>query len=158
MSATLVWSLVAAGLLVGEVLTLSLVALMLAGGALVAVALAAVGVGVPVQLLGFGAASAALLVGVRPVARRHLATPSLPNSPDRALVGQPAVVTAEVREDAGQVRVHGELWSARAGVEGDVLPAGTPVFVTAVSGVTVVVLPSDPDFRPGLPPGTDRPE
>lgn len=148
MSEVLLWSLVAAGLLVGEVLTLSLVLLMLAGGALVALGLAAVGVGLPLQLVGFGVASAALLVGVRPVARRHLAVPSLPNSPDRALVGQPAVVTVEVREGAGQVRVHGELWSARPQVEGDVLPVGAHVFVSAVSGVTVSVLPSDLSHPP----------
>lgn len=148
MSATVVWALVAGGLLVGEVLTLSLVALMLSGGALVALGLAAVGVGVPLQLVGFGVASAALLAGVRPVARRHLAVPALPNSPDRALVGQPAVVTVRVHDDGGQVRVHGELWTARPQVEGDVLPTGAAVFVTAVDGVTVRVLPSDLDHPP----------
>jgi membrane protein implicated in regulation of membrane protease activity len=41
---------------------------------------------------------------------------------------------------AGQVRVRGEIWRA---VSAELLPEGTPVVVTALEGLTLVVRPAE---------------
>jgi membrane protein implicated in regulation of membrane protease activity len=76
MSAWLVWLvwLIAAGVLaVGEMVTLALVLGMTAGAALAAAAVAGVGGQTAWQIVAFGAVCGALLLGLRPLARRHLA-------------------------------------------------------------------------------------
>src|SRR3712207_5764 len=71
-AAWLLW-LIAAGLFAaGEMASLDLVLLMFAGGALGGMGAAFLTDSVPVQLLAFVVVSAALLVVVRPVAKRHL--------------------------------------------------------------------------------------
>ena len=138
-----VWGLVAAALLVGELLTLALVAGLLGVGAVAALLVAATGAGLPLQLVAFGGSSALLLTVVRPVARRHLAVrPVLANDSTSMLVGRTAQVVQDVTDDSGQVRVDGELWRARPAVPGDVLPTGSRVLIDAVSGPTVAVYPT----------------
>lgn len=52
------------------------------------------------------------------------------------LVGSFGITKAEVGPSGGLVQIHGELWSA---VADEMLPTGTPVVVSAVSGLTVTV-------------------
>ncbi len=144
MGDVLVWAVLAAGLLVAELFTLALVAGLLGAAAVAALVAAAIGLGVPLQLLVFGAGSVVLLGVVRPVARRHLdVRPVLANDPGQALVGRDARVVTEVTDDTGQVRIDGELWRARPAVQGDVLTAGSLVFISAVQGATVSVYPKE---------------
>lgn len=140
----LVWVVVAAGLLAGEVLTLNLVLLMLSAAALVAAAVALTDAGLAVELLAFAGASTALLLFVRPIAQRHLRSPGGTVDTPRALEGRVAVVVEDVTDDAGQVRVHGEIWRARAYAGGPDLPAGTSVVVAQVEGATLHVYAEDP--------------
>ncbi len=133
-----VWTIIAVGLCVGELLTLNLVLLMLGGAALAAGATAFVTGALVPQLVAFMAASLLLLAGVRPLARRHLEVAELPSGTAR-LPGRAAVVVERVSEDSGQVRVDGELWRARPFSGGPELPAGTAVVVASVEGATLHV-------------------
>ena len=136
----LAWFLVAVALCVGEVLTVDLVLLMLAGAALAGGATALVTDAVAVQA-AVAAVTAVLLLGlVRPVAKRHLAVPALVSGADR-LRGRPALVVQAVTGDSGQVRVDGELWRARPWSGGAGAPAGSTVVVAAVEGATLHVYP-----------------
>ena len=132
------WLVVAAALCVGEVFTLDLVLLMLAGGALAGGATALVTDAVVPQVLVAGATAGLLLALVRPVARRHLEVPALPSAADR-LRGRTAVVVQQVTADSGQVRLDGELWRARAYAGGADVPAGRAVVVAQVEGATLHV-------------------
>lgn len=142
-----VWGVVAAVLAVAELLGLDLVGGMLAVGALGGLVTAAAGAPVTAQLAVATAVAVLMLGAVRPVAKRHLAVEGLANDPATALVGTTARVVQEVRDGAGQVRVHGELWSARPALPGDVLPAGSAVSIGAVSGATVHVHPVPEDLE-----------
>ena len=90
-----VWWLIAAGVLVvGELLTTSLVFGMIAGGAASAAVVAALGGGAPLQVAAFALVSLVLVLGVRPIARRHMHTPSSIRTGVAALVGAEAEVLA----------------------------------------------------------------
>jgi membrane protein implicated in regulation of membrane protease activity len=131
------WLIAAAGLLVVEVLTLDLIFAMLAAGAVAGAAVTVAGVGVQV-----GAALAVALAGVlvvRPVALRHLRnTPEL-RTGTAALVGRQAVVLDRVDGRGGQVKLAGEIWSARAYDDAKVFEPGADVMVLEIAGATALV-------------------
>src|SRR3954451_22347943 len=136
--------LIAAGVLgVAEMLTLTFVLGMLA----VAPAPAAVAAGVglpPAVQLGVFAGAGLLLIGVvRPIARGHLRTPASLQSGTAALVGRRATAVTEVTGGGGQVRIGGEVWTARTYDEHQVIPAGTAVDVVQIDGATAVVLSAE---------------
>ena len=138
-TAWLIWVLIAAVLAVGEVLSLALVLAMVAVGALAAAVVAAAGGGLALQLVAFVLVSAALLVLVRPLARRHLRSGPRLRTGAAALVGRAAVVLERVDADGGRIKVAGEIWSARAWDEQEVFEVGRRVEVMEIEGATALV-------------------
>ena len=134
-----VWVILAAALAVGEVLTLGFLLGMLALAAVVAGVVAAVGGGLVLQLVVFIVASLASLALVRPIAKRHLRTPASIRTGTAALVGSKALVTERVDDLGGQVKIGGEVWSARAFMDGQVIEPGTRVEVAKIEGATALV-------------------
>ncbi len=122
-----------------ELTTLDLVFLMLAGGALAGAGAALLGAPVLVQAVIAIAASAALLGVVRPTARRHLETAAASATGTAALVGKRALALTQVDAHSGQVKLAGEIWSARNLDEHDVIEAGQTVDVFEIDGATAVV-------------------
>jgi membrane protein implicated in regulation of membrane protease activity len=135
------WLIAAGALAAAEVLTLTLVLGMLAVAAVAATLVALLGGPAAAQVIAFVAAALLLLGVVRPVARRHLHTPIALRTGAAALVGRRALTITAVDAHSGQVRIGGEVWSARAYDERTVIPAGTPVDVAQIDGATAVVLP-----------------
>jgi membrane protein implicated in regulation of membrane protease activity len=133
------WTIAAGVLAVGEVATTGFFLGPIAIAALLAALAALVGGGVALQLLVFIVASVASLAFLRPIARRHLHTPARIRTGTAALVGARAVVLQRVDADAGQVRIGGEVWSARAFDEEAVLEPGTRVDVIKIEGATALV-------------------
>src|SRR5215218_6851053 len=109
-----VWAIAAAALAAGEIFTLGFFLGPIAVAAAIAAAVAAAGAGVEVQAAVFVACSAASLLVVRPIARRHMRTPASLRTGTAALVGQRAVVVERVDGDRGQVKIGGEVWTARS--------------------------------------------
>ncbi|MGH2802335.1 MAG: NfeD family protein [Thermoleophilaceae bacterium] len=131
---------VAAGLLaVGEMFTLGFFAGPIAIAAAVAAIVALAGGGVALQWIVFIAASGASLLLLRPIARRHLRTPMQLRTGAAALVGAPAVVLERVDGGGGQVKLAGEVWSARSFDEDQVFEPGTRVEVLKIDGATALV-------------------
>ncbi len=131
---------IAAGLLaVGEILTLGFflgpVAIAAAAAAVVALA----GAGLAVQWIVFIALSMASLLVLRPVAKRHLRTPGQLRTGTAALVGGQALVLERVDRDGGQVKLAGEVWSARAYDDDDTYEPGARVEVMKIDGATALV-------------------
>ena len=143
MVAWIVWLIVAAVLGVAEVVTFTFALGLIAVGACVAAAVAALTLGLPFQLLAFIIASAAGLGVVLPVARRHVKQPPLLRSGSAALVGRPARVLEEVTGHGGRVRIGGEEWSARAYDETLVIPVGHSVDAMQIEGATALVYPRE---------------
>jgi membrane protein implicated in regulation of membrane protease activity len=131
---------VAAGLLaVGEIVTLGFFLGPIAIAATLAAVVALTGVGLAVQWIVFIAASLGSLLVLRPIARRHLRTPPSIRTGTAALVGGRATVTERVDGNGGQVKIGGELWSARAYDEDEAFEPGTRVEVLKIDGATALV-------------------
>jgi membrane protein implicated in regulation of membrane protease activity len=133
------WLVIALALGIAEVVTTTLVFGMFAIGAGAAALAASVGANIVVQAVAFVVVSTALLVTVRPVARRHLRTPPETRTGSAALVGRTAVVTQRVDARGGRVKIGGEIWSARALHPEQVLETGTTVDVIEIEGATALV-------------------
>jgi membrane protein implicated in regulation of membrane protease activity len=139
MSAWLVWTIVAAVCAGAEAVTLTLVLGFVSVAAIAALVVAVVGGPVPLQLGAFIAGSVALLGVARPVAKAHLRTPAELKSGVDALVGKRALVLERVDAHNGQVKIGGEIWTARAYMEDQVLEPGTSVDVVKIQGATALV-------------------
>jgi membrane protein implicated in regulation of membrane protease activity len=105
----------------------------------IAAGAALAGAGLALQILVFTLASAASLLVLRPIARRHLQTPTRLRSGTAALVGSDAYVTERVDGRGGQVKLSGELWTARAFDDDEVIEPGARVRVMQIEGATALV-------------------
>ena len=143
MGSWIVWLVLAAVLGVAEIMTTTLAFGLIAAGAVVAGVVGVAGAGLPFQLIAFAVASAAGLGVVRPIAVRHIKQPPLLRTGTSALVGRSAKVVEEITDDGGQVRIGGELWSARPYSESQVIPVGSTVDVFAIEGATALVHPRE---------------
>jgi membrane protein implicated in regulation of membrane protease activity len=141
--AWLVWLIIALGLAIAEILSLTFVLGMIAVGATASAIAAGVGVPVVGQVIIFGVADAGLLGGVLPVARRHRHQPARLRSGMDRLIGTRAMsLTVITTADGGRVRLDGDTWSARPYAEDTTIPAGEWVDVLQIDGVTAVVHPT----------------
>ncbi|MEW9532475.1 NfeD family protein [Microbispora sp. NPDC049125] len=143
MDSWIVWLILAAALGVAELFTLTAALGLLSIAAFLTAGVALVGLPPALQLAVFVIASSAGLLGVRPIARRHIRQPPLQRFGVSSLVGRPAYVTAEVTGRDGRVRIGGEEWSARAYDETLVIPTGATVDVIEIEGATALVYPRD---------------
>jgi membrane protein implicated in regulation of membrane protease activity len=139
MPAWVAWLLVAVAFGAGELFTLAFLLAPIAIAALAAALVAAVGGGVALQLIVFIAGALASLALVRPIARRHVRMPHAIRTGTAALVGAKAVVVDTVDADSGRVRIGGEVWSARAFFDDQVIEAGKRVEVAKIEGATALV-------------------
>ena len=140
MPVPLIWLIVALGLAGAEVVTGDMFLLMLGGGALSAAGSSWL-LDTPIWAGGvvFLVVSVLLLVVVRPALRRRLtAGPGLPE-PMKALEGKSALVLDRVARHEGQVKVDGEVWTARPFNDNDVYEPGDLVTVMHIDGATAVV-------------------
>src|SRR3984957_11448878 len=143
MLAWIVWLIVAAVLGVAELVTMTFALGLIAIGACVAAAVAALSLGLPFRVLAFVTPSVPGPGGVLPAPRRHLKQPPLLKTGPAALVGRSARVLEEVSEHSGRVRIGGEEWSARSYDETLVIPVGHTVDVMQIEGATALVYPRE---------------
>jgi membrane protein implicated in regulation of membrane protease activity len=130
---------VAAAFGIGEMLTGGFYLVPFALGALGGVLAGAVGAGTLIQIVVFLVASAAASGIVRPIARRHVAMPPQIRTGTAALLGSSALVIDRVAAHEGSVRIGGEVWTARAYMEGEVMEPGAQVQVVEIRGATALV-------------------
>jgi membrane protein implicated in regulation of membrane protease activity len=140
MSAAVIWLIVALGLAGTEALTGDMSLLMLGGGALAAAGSSWL-LDLPIWADGavFLVVSVLLLALVRPALRRRLTPPEGVSTGIKALEGKRALVLDRVARDAGQVKVDGQVWTARPLNEGDEFEPGEQVTVMPIDGATAVV-------------------
>jgi len=140
----IVWLIVAAVLGVAELLTTTFAFGLIAVAAVVAAVVAVFHIDLALQLVAFVLAAGAGLGFVRPIAIRHIKQPPALRTGAAALVGRSAIVSEEVSEYGGRVRIDGEEWSSRPYLDDSlVIPVGTKVDVMQIKGATALVYPRE---------------
>ncbi len=142
----ILWALVLIGSVIAEAVTLQLVTIWFAAGALAAVIAAVLGLPIGVQVILFTAVSALLLCMTRPLIRKFQVKDVLPTNAD-AEIGKIAVVTEPVNNEnnTGRVKIGGVHWKARS-FDGNIYPAGENVCVEKISGTTAYVSAAENAF------------
>lgn len=123
-----------------ELLSLEFTLLMLAVGALAGAASAGLGAPLVLQALVAALVSAGLLAFVRPsVVKRLHSGPEL-RTGTAAIVGTEGFALSEVSASAGQVKLGGEIWTARPYDDHAVIGEGAKVQVLEIRGATAMVV------------------
>jgi membrane protein implicated in regulation of membrane protease activity len=135
------WLIAAVVLAVGEIATMGFFLAPFAAGALVAALVSASGTGTAITLVVFLLVSVAALAALRPVARSHRRMPAQIRTGTAALIGRHAMVVERIanNEGVGCVKLDGEVWTARAYDEDDVIEEGRRVHVVEIRGATALV-------------------
>ena len=130
-----------------EAMTVTLVSIWFAVGALGAILVALLGGGLVWQVTIFLALAVVLLLSLRSLVRKHF-TPRLTRTNVDSVIGTVGIVITPVNNIAalGQVQLGGMEWSARS-TNGSHIPAGTLVKVDKVEGVKVFVSPAEEPAR-----------
>lgn len=135
---SVVWFIAAGVLLLVELITADLLFASLAISALAAAGVSALGANFIWQGLAFGLTALLSLVLLRPIALKHLrkTTPDQATGMD-ALIDQQAIAITDVNKFEGQVKLSGEVWSAKS--NGAPIPEGRTVKVVKIDGATAIV-------------------
>ena len=126
--------------LVVEALTFALVSMWFIPGALVAMILSFFPpIALWVQILVFLLISLVFLIFVKPLADKFLIGKRTPTNAD-AVIGEEAVVTLAIDniEGKGQVKVKGQIWTARSADKDITYEVGEVLHVIAIEGVKLI--------------------
>ena len=135
----IVWLAVFVTFLVIEAITVSLVSIWFAGGAIAAFFTALITDRTYVQFLVFIIFSLIFILLVRPVAKKKFST-KLTATNTQALIGTEALVTENIDNihGTGKIIIRGMEWTARSS-ENEEIPTGTIVTVKKIQGVKAIV-------------------
>ncbi len=141
MSGWVFWVIAAAVFGIGEMLTTSFFLAPFAAGAGLAAIVDAAGAGGLAAWIVFVVTSLMALAIVRPIARSHMSVPPRIRTGAAALVGRQAIVLERIANDEGVgcVKIDGEVWTARAFDEDDVIERGARVHIVDIKGATALV-------------------
>ena len=122
-----------------EAMTVTLVSIWFAVGALGAILIALLGGGLTLQVTVFLALAIVLLIFLRGAVRKHF-TPRITRTNVDSVIGATGIVVTPVNNIAalGQVQINGVEWSARS-TDGTHIGAGALVKVDKIEGVKVFV-------------------
>jgi membrane protein implicated in regulation of membrane protease activity len=136
-----IWLIAGVVFAVGEMATLGFFLAPFAIGAFAATLTDLAGVAGGVSVGVFLVISLASFAIMRPIARRHHQMPPAIRTGTDALLGQSATVLERIAnaEGVGCVRIGGEVWTARAYDEDQVIAAGERVRVIEIRGATALV-------------------
>lgn len=124
---------------IGEAVTVGLVSVWFAVGALGGLFAAALGAGLWLQIVVFLGVSALAVALFKPLSSKLLKPKLSATNADR-VIGSAALVTQTIdnTQAQGQVKVNGQVWSARSNQD-VVIPAGRDVKILRIEGVKVIV-------------------
>ncbi len=140
---TVYWFIAMIAFLIIEGVTISLVSLWFAGGALAAMIATLFSAAIPVQLTVFVAVSALCLFICRPLFRKYI-RPHVMATNINTLVGKVVLVTEKIQnlEGRGTIKVNDVTWTARS-TSGTPIESGRTVRVDRVEGAKVYVSPAE---------------
>jgi len=136
---TIFWLIAFIAFAVGEAVTVGLVSVWFAVGALAALFATALGAGLWLQIGVFLGVSALALALFKPLSSKYLKPKLSATNADRVIGASALVIKAIDNTQAqGQVKVNGQIWTARS-AQDVVIPAGTDVKILRIEGVKVIV-------------------
>ena len=134
-----VWLFVIVAAIVMEASTVSLVSIWFVPSACISMILALCEVKLWIQLTVFFAVFLLLMMILRPVFKKNMGLKIVPTNAD-ALIGMQAVVIEPINNlhAKGQVKIRGQVWTARSSDEGITYEVGEVVNVLAIEGVKLI--------------------
>ncbi len=140
----IIWILAMVSLIVIELSTVGLYCVWFAFGALAGLILAMMELPTPVQLIAFAVVSALLFFFVRPKLEHKINLKAIRTNAE-ALVGMVGVAVTDIKDlDGGQVKVNGQMWSAKLGdCCEETIPQGSKVVIHEVQGVKLIITPHE---------------
>lgn len=143
----ILWLVVLVVSIVVEIISLGLTSIWFAGGAVVALILAAFSLPLWLQVLVFLVVSIVLMVFTRPIAVKYFNKDRVRTNVE-SMIGRQAIVISEINnlQGIGQVTVGGQEWTARSEDDKKNLAVGAVVEVVAVNGVKLIVR-EDPQMK-----------
>lgn len=124
---------------IAEAMTVTLVSVWFAAGAVCAAIASALGASTAFQWILFWVVSLVLLIITAPLCKKFKVQKKVPTNADR-VIGQTGVVTEEIHmlNGTGEVKADGKRWSAKS-VGGEIIPVGAVVRIEEISGVNLIV-------------------
>ena len=127
---------------VAEIVSLDLVLIMLATGALAAAGVAVVAPDLWwLQILTAAGVSVGMLLLLRPTLLAKVRNAPGYRSSTAKMVGSSGIAVAQIDRSGGEVKVDGQTWSARPYSSDVVIEAGTEIEVYEIDGAIAVVYP-----------------
>ena len=129
--------------IVAEAMTTDLIAIWIMPAALIAMTLALLDVPLWIQIVVFLVLTAVFMVLSKMFLRKYLKKRPNETTNADALLGQTAIVTERLDNEAqsGAVRVNGLEWSARSVADSVTVEKGTLVVIREISGVKLICEP-----------------
>lgn len=137
----LVWLILAGFFFVGEIVTAGFLVFWLGIGSLIAMVSSFFIENVYIQVAIFAVFSIVLIVLTKPLVRKFLDKETISTN-SYSLIGKKGIVTENINpiESKGQVKVNGEIWSAKSENDEPILK-DTEVEILEITGVKLVVRP-----------------
>lgn len=137
----IVWLIIAAALFIGEMICPIFFMFWFAIGALVALVVSLITSNIIIQTGVFLAVSIILVIFMKPLTNKFFKTKAKDDLNMNGIIGKTAIVikTIDNLKGTGEVKIHGETWSAVTENDGEIVEAENKVEVLKVDGVKLVV-------------------
>lgn len=138
MSITLMWTIVLVIAVIVEAITVDLVSIWFAVGAVVALIGDALGLNQTLQVVIFAIVSIITIIATRPLSKKYLRGNITKTNLDR-VIGKHCLVTETITADnKGEVKVMGTLWMASS-LSNETIEVGQYAEVVSIEGAHVIV-------------------
>jgi membrane protein implicated in regulation of membrane protease activity len=139
-----VWLGLLALFVIVEAATANLLTIWFAAGALAAFVSSFFVENIVIQIVIFVVVSLAVLIALRPIAKKYTRTKKQPTNADMYINAE-GVVTETISNlnATGTVKVRGSVWTARSFNDEVVIPENTVVVVERIEGVKLIVKPKN---------------
>ncbi len=136
-----IWLIAAGVFFIAEIATTGFLIFWLGIGALLAMITSFITSNIIIQTIVFVVSSCILIPLTKPLADKFIAKKTVPTN-SYSLISKHGVVTIDINpiEGVGQVKVNGEIWSAKTEDE-SLIEKGTEIEVIKIDGVKLVVSP-----------------
>lgn len=139
-SLPIIWLIITVAMSVIELMTMGLVTIWFAAGAVVALLLSLIGVPMWLQIAAFLVVSVVVLILVRPIAMTHFNNRLKKTNID-AIIGRKLIAKTDIDNlhGTGKVDMDGSTWLAASSIDNIVIKAGEEVKVVEVRGAKLIV-------------------
>lgn len=133
--------LIAAGIFfIIEMATIGFLVFWLGIGSLLAMVTSFITDSILIQVIVFVITSTLLLIFTRPLVNKFIKVPKEVKTNAYSIIGKKGIVVKEINniEGDGQIKVDGEVWSAKSNID-EIIPKDTEIEIVEIDGVKAVV-------------------